>query len=81
MSDLHVFPFGTLTVYPSGPNKTLLERLLLKYLFRDLEIVADSWRRSDPEEYSSRVSLHSMLTEKSTANPMTDTSSDLQEST
>jgi hypothetical protein len=56
-----------------------LEKLLQKYPFRDLEIVADSWRRSDPEEYSARVSLQAMLNEKSTAIRMTDTSSDLRE--
>jgi hypothetical protein len=68
-----------LSIYVGSTDKTLLERLLQNYLFRDLEIVADSWRRSDPEEYSAWVSLQAMLNEKSTAICMTEISSDLRE--
>jgi hypothetical protein len=67
-----------LSIFVGVKDKAFLERLLQKYPLQDVEIVADSWKRSDPDEYANRLTLHNILEENSTAIKITDTSEDMR---
>jgi hypothetical protein len=68
-----------LAIYVGSKDKTALERLLQRYPFRDVEIVADAWKRSDPDEYANRLHLHNKLDEDSTAIKITNTNEDMRD--
>jgi hypothetical protein len=68
-----------LAIYVGDKDKIALEQLLKRYPFYDVEIVADSWKRSDTEEYIKRLHLHNAIEENSTGIRITDTTEDMRD--
>jgi hypothetical protein len=67
-----------LSIFVGVKDKTTIERLLQKYPFPDVEIVAEAWKRSNPEVYANRIDLHNLLEENSTAIKITETTPDMR---
>jgi hypothetical protein len=69
-----------LSIFVGASDKLRMERLLQDHPFPDIEIVADSWKRSNPDEYAARITIHKFLEDNgTTAIRITETSQEFRE--